>query len=364
MIESCMKETFVRLRATRDLSIVDVHVHPVDVMGHVHYAEYGRTSEGMFCLSGGTPPSSGQCGPSLGQRLGFGLVSEGLTWAALRFVPNRVRRQIMRAYSEIGTPRMLHEMDLAGIDKAVMLPIEPWAPFEVVVDSCKDNRLIVLGSIDLHRISRESIPELVAEFRQRGVPGIKLHPNLQGFRPQPRHNPPDIARKLKTLYTAVQENCLYLHFHGGTSSFAKKANARFPETKRVANAALLSSFVDPDGRSEVFETCNVPIIIAHLGHFGLHHFDGQLLRAITDTYGNVYFDTSAASAKRIRLAIAAVGSKRLLLGSDGLYNSMAHSVQAVFKAAESCPETLCDILGGNFKSIMAAGKSKKEVMFR
>ena len=212
-----------------------------------------------------------------------------------------------------------------------------------------------LGWSLMPRTPESEIPALVARFRERGARGIKLHPNLQGFRPLPEQNPPGLAGRLRLLYAAAREHRLYLHFHGGRSFFAARADARYPETPRLRDAALLSAFVDDEGRSDFFETCGVPVILAHLGHFGVHPFDAALLRRIAERHPNVFFDTSAASAPRIRAALEAVGPKRLLLGSDGLYNSLFHSLAAAVRGAGGDRGVLRDVLGGNYERLFGEG---------
>lgn len=349
MTDDAVRETVVALRA-EGLRITDVHVHPLDVMGHV-------LPEDSVAAAAGAPADVAGVGrvPSLSQRLGFGLLSDALMRAVFRFAPGAAHREIAHVFAGASRERVLREMDDAGLDRAVLLPIEPWTPWAGVADAYTGDRLAVLGSVDVHRTPEAEIPALVARFRERGARGIKLHPNLQGFRPLPKENPPAIAGRLRALYAAAREHRLYLHFHGGRSFFAARADARYPETPRLRDAALLSAFADADGRSPLFETFGVPVILAHLGHFGVHPFDGVLLRKIAERHPNVSFDTSAASAQRIRAALEAVGPERLLLGSDGLYNSLFHSLAAVVRAADGDRDMLRDVLGGNYERLVGEG---------
>jgi len=72
----------------------------------------------------------------------------------------------------------------------------------------------------------------------------------------------------------------------------------------------------------------------------------------------VYFDTSGVSPYFIARFIELVGSKKLVFGSDALYNKMIYSIYFIYKASilarskESREDIMLNILGRNFQDIM------------
>lgn len=65
--------------------------------------------------------------------------------------------------------------------------------------------------------------------------------------------------------------------------------------------------------------------------------------------------SAVVCAKPIPRSLEAVGPQRLLLGSDGLYNSLFHSLAAVVRAAEGDRDILLDVLGDNYERLIGEG---------
>lgn len=335
------------------IKIIDSHVHPFDVMGMMKdFPAEGGNSKKMDFLSGG-----------MMEQMRFGSLANYLSKLSFKFLPKLVINEIKAAYNNPKEKRILDEMDDALADEIALLPVEPWAKTESVHRVFNNKRFLLLGSIDVNGISAGEIEErikyYVEEFK---IIGLKLHPNLQNFKPQPKDNSGEIAEKLKIIYKTAEKYKIYLLFHGGFSDFTEYIDLEFSGLSRSKTNALLKNFCNGAGESEIFGKYGIPIIIAHLGHFGQNNLDAELLKMITGKYKNIYFDTAAVSPKMIKNAIELIGSNRIILGSDALYNRMAYSIYFVYLAAMSAKtderrdDILANILGRNFYSKINCNK--------
>ncbi|MBT2266114.1 amidohydrolase family protein [Rhodococcus erythropolis] len=106
-------------------------------------------------------------------------------------IPSQVRDRIETGLVDPDATRMLQRMDEANVDISVLLPID-WgldfttrAPITAAVDkmlelaSISDGKLIAFGGIDPRRPNAK---ELVVEWFERGVRGLKLYPGC-GWNP-------------------------------------------------------------------------------------------------------------------------------------------------------------------------------------
>lgn len=333
-------EYLKELKERNDLKIVDTHIHPLDVMGIVHYTETLEEEYPQFVFKLGL----------LG-KMNFNRVSNYISKKAFVHLQSIVKEEIEKTYKKLGSKKIIKEMDEAQIDNIVLLPIEPWATTSEVCERYHDKRFFRLASIDIHGIKKEEIAEKIRMFkREYKIVGLKLHPNLQGFLPQPSQNNKNLAEKLTEIYKVADKENLYLLFHGGLSSYTKYKNAKYPDYPRSLNNAKIKNFINLNGESELFKY-KVPIIIAHLGHFGENKIDKAAINLLAKQK-NFFFDTAATSPKMIAEMIKLIGSERLLLGSDGVYNRMAHSAYLVYQAAKKTnkdvEKIMCDILGRNY----------------
>ena len=173
-------------------------------------------------------------------------------------------------------------MEKSLVDEAVFLPVEPWINTEWSGKYYSNKKFLLLGSFDVHRIDKNKIEERVKYYIEKyKIVGIKLHPNLQGFKPLPKDNPQEIAERLKVIYKMAEKYSLYLLFHGGTSFYTNFPDKKYQNFKRANNNALLENFCDENGKSEIFDL-NIPVVIAHLGHFGLNKINYKLAKKIIE----------------------------------------------------------------------------------
>jgi predicted TIM-barrel fold metal-dependent hydrolase len=110
---------------------------------------------------------------------------------------------------------MLLEMDIAGIDKAVVLPIDATTSRnatvytnEQIVEVCgMSDRLIGFASVDPHQESAVSTLEHAVDAL--GLRGLKLAPAMQEFYPD--------DRKIYPVYECAQKLGIPILFHAGLS---------------------------------------------------------------------------------------------------------------------------------------------------
>jgi predicted TIM-barrel fold metal-dependent hydrolase len=356
------------LKKKQGLSIVETHIHPFDVIGVVHYADYQEVNPGEFIHKKFIKKRSGwDKSDFIGwlSKFDYNKYAFSLFNFALQVIPGYECFDLKHAFSRTGVKRLMEEMDEALVDEAVLLPVEPWLPTDVVQRGFSHQRLRLLGSIDIHRIPSREIKHTVKHFvEDYGIIGLKMHPNMQNFLPQPGVNPRDLAEKLRVVYQAAEEFGLYLLFHGGPSGLARKLDKKYGDLTQNGRNGLLINYCDHDGRSELLGQYNIPIVIAHLGHFGAPKLNVHHVRTILDRYDTVYFDTAGAPSGFIQKFIEWGGSKRLLLGSDGLYFQMVYSQYSVYKAAkkaqtdENLDDIMINILGKNFRERILIRRGK------
>ncbi len=136
---------------------------------------------------------------------------------------------------------------------------------------------------------------------------------------------------------------------------SKNLDKKYGRIIQKSRNGLLTNFCDDHGKSELLGKYNVPIVIAHLGHFGMPKLNSPLARTILEKYDSVYFDTAGVPSGFIRQFIEWGGSKKLIFGSDALYFPLMYSMHSVYKAAhyaqssEDRDEIMVNILGRNFE---------------
>jgi predicted TIM-barrel fold metal-dependent hydrolase len=358
------KDLLVKLRGLKEnynLEIIDSHVHPFDVMGISHFHDYSQTdNSGKLTYKDSKNISNNYFKPGFSEALQHSRFSLKIINSVHKYFPSVVIDSVKSSYSATGISRALREMDYAMVDKVVFLPIEPWVSVKKTFEVYQDNRFYFLGSIDLHKIGVESIEtEILLQIKDYRIKGIKLHPNIQNFKPRPKDNKPEIKEKLNELYRVCRQQKIYLLFHGGRSSFIEYIDDKYFDLQRSQNFSLLNNFCEPDGSSELFEEYRLPVVIAHLGHYGQSDINYKLIGKIMNKYDNVYFDTSAVSPGSIKRFIELNGIDKLILGSDAFYNRMIWSIYfvdwAITKAKIKKSEiALAGVLGNNYLRILKA----------
>src|SRR3989344_448188 len=329
MFKDSIKRVFNHLEALKrkgNLKIVDTHIHPYDVMGVQHGEDFPIRHDiakdfSAFSYHGG-----------ILEFFRYGKIVSLVSPPYYRFFHKSVWRIIQKTFYNASSLRILDEMRKAHIDRCVLVPIEPWLSTDFVHSKFQAADFFLLGSIDVVGDSLELIKERLHKYIfEYKIIGLKLHPNLQGFKPQPSHNPPEVQEKLEYIYTKAAEAGLYVLFHGGLSFYTDQISDKYNNTKRSRTNALLKNYFNQDGSSEILGKYSIPVIFAHLGHFGLLKVDYSSLQLISKRYSNVYFDTSGTSPQLISKIVEVVGAHRVVFGSDGLYNRILQNLIFVYR---------------------------------
>lgn len=306
-----------KLKRDNHFKIIDSHVHPFDVMGVVHNTQHINYKYlGQF---------THKFGPL--EYLQYGFLANFFSKPACLCASSYINSMIQSSFTQIGEDRVLLEMDASLVDSCNLVPIEPWSLTTNIFNSFKSARFNLLGSLDIHGMSYDDIENTLSFYKKEyGIVGIKLHPNLQNFHPQPSCNEKEVEKKLRKIYEVLNKLRLYLLIHGGQSFFTNTIDNRYGLLKRSRKLGVLSNFIDADGRSEFFDNIKVPVIIAHLGQYGELRSNMSNVKKIVDNYSNVFFDTSGTSPKLIKYFIRDFGSDKVIFGSDAVYNSMAYNI--------------------------------------
>lgn len=347
-------EIIKRLKSEKGFKVYDTHVHPLDVMGILRNDEYKNQLNFSYGFK-----------PSIVEKWDFNTTANLLLRVVNFLLPSLVRKEIRKIYTSVNQERLLNEMNNALVDVSVLIPIAPYVTTNQLFEKFSGPRFIHVGSLDIHNIEIQNIEsEINFQIKNFYIKGIKLHPNLQGFLPQPSQNPEIIKLKLEKLYETAARHRLYLLFHGGYTNFFDNDNKReFNLPKRKSTNALLRNFINEDGSSEIFGRYDIPIIIAHLGHYATIRKDLSVLKQVLDCYSNVYFDTAGVSNDMIAWFLTNYGSKRLLFGSDTFYHSMPYSIAKFFSLTNEVRlnkfknEDLANIVGRNYELLLAKLKT-------
>jgi predicted TIM-barrel fold metal-dependent hydrolase len=340
------------LKESNGLRIYDTHVHPYDVMGAVHPKNTHPGCRDIDYLK-----------PGILEYFQYGKTEKVLSRLFFKLFPEKVDQMIKTTYQTVDENRLFHEMAASMVDASVLLPVAPWVGTDEVAQQFTDSRFILLGTIDIHSIAVDQIRPTIERYRNEyHIAGIKLHPNLQNFYPQPSHNPPAIAEKLKELYQTACDERLYLLFHGGISNFTNIMDPAYPRFVRSKIKGKIERFCDADGRSELFERYHTPTVIAHIGHYGIAYPNYRRLKTIAKRFTQVYFDTAGVNPQLIENGLRIVGPERMLFGSDALYNRVAYNIIFLYKviarlyARGARAEVLAQTLGRNYESLRAHRK--------
>lgn len=166
---------------------------------------------------------------------------------------------------------MLLEFDMAGIDRAVVLPVDATTAHnatiytnEQIVELCRmSDRFIGFASVDPHQ--PDAAEQLTHAIRDLGLRGLKLDPALQEFYPD--------DRKVYPVYERAAELKIPILFHAGMS-FHPKSRLKYGHPLRFEDVA--------------FDFPALNVVLAHLAWPWVVDAVAMAIK-----YPNVYVDTSA-----------------------------------------------------------------------
>src|SRR3989344_1277369 len=129
-----------KLKEKSGLTIVDSHIHPLDVMWVVHYSETRSDC-----------PDQDYLQPGILEKFNYNKIEKLGSRAYFKLHPRGVEGIIEKTYQHVNVDRMIKEMEASLTDKGVLLSLDPWAPTETVGKKYShDSRFLILGSIVLY----------------------------------------------------------------------------------------------------------------------------------------------------------------------------------------------------------------------
>jgi len=283
-------------------TLYDFHVHPFDVLtGDSNYLP-SQASLGLYSKSSSTyhPPSLGTGLESSGNRLSAGANSLSAFLLASRIT-----------YTHTGAKVITDHLDLAGLAKALLLPVARTPGIaENMLDASdqmfQDDRLLHGCAFPVGKSPDDILEFLRSAQEKRKIFAVKLHLNLVGLNPLD-----DKSRELieATLVAAGSLNLIVV-VHGGRTPSIEPVDSRengiLPRLVRI-NWSLSSS----------------PVILAHAGCYGLTEEEAisnlPILNDLFDKYHNLMADTSNLESNALKHVLEKVDRNRLIFGSDALY---------------------------------------------
>jgi predicted TIM-barrel fold metal-dependent hydrolase len=214
-------------------------------------------------------------------------------------------------------------MDLAGIDKVLLLPIAQetgtLADFERRMDwvkSCYGGqcRFSIAGSVPGFMAAGELKDYAKASKARYGITAMKCHPVVSGI-----DLSSDSGREwFQELIEACHHSALPLIVHGGRN------NPYWGGSRSDFGALEHLKRID-------FSRSNKPVVIAHAG---LHRCRQQdvtdegltQIHALLDTHPNLFLDISNLTMETLKKILGRMPIQKLLFGSDALYSSQWMSV--------------------------------------
>ncbi|MEK7640227.1 MAG: hypothetical protein AAB424_03765 [Patescibacteria group bacterium] len=316
-----------RIKFIRSLTqTVDIHVHPLDVIGVCEHLGDENTTEELVS----TPASLG-----ISQKFNFNRLINSLTKLSFSIAPSIVKSSILEYYQSMNIGKILYEMNYAGIDRSFFVPIEPYVTNnETLKVSELTSRASSYASFDIH--NPDATKNINLLFLNHSFVGIKLHPNLQGFMPQIEKNNDEIVRNnLINIYDFAEKRGIPLLFHTGKSYILKNPRSNLSKSvliHRSSNNGVLENFFQHG--EYIFRKFSFPVIFAHLGSYALTKLDIKNILKVA-LNNNVFFDTAGINPKWITKLLNIEPKVKILFGSDAYYYSQHHSVISVFDAIQS-----------------------------
>ena len=214
-------------------------------------------------------------------------------------------------------------LDKTGIRHACVLALEPYVKSDWVIDQAKkEPRIIPVLSVHPDDNAKA---EKINEYVRRGCRVLKLHPLIQDFSPR--------SKGVFDLIEAIQPHRIPVLCHTGCFSI--------PHLQKRKDQAGIENFVPL-----IRQFPSVSFIMCHM-----NLFSPDEAIAVAARFENVCLETSWQTPKNIRRAIGAVGSSRIVFGSDWPYAFQSTSLAAV-RAACRDEESLQEILGGNARRLL------------
>jgi len=282
---------------------MDFHVHPFDVYsGDINY-QADPKEEGLF----GKGVSAYQS-----PEIDFNEQYPNQLFEKVSKNPRMLLLASRLLYSHTGPKVFTGQLDLAGIKKALLLPVSrnPGSAM-IMVDACvelfqHDERFDLACPFPVGFPVNALQNFYVVGKKEKNLRAIKIHPNLCDLNPLTDTG----KEQIETTLVAAGELKLPVIIHGGIST-------GLLSTESTQNG-LLSRLTNIN-----WNLTSSPVIIAHAGCFGLSESETNstipILNGLMDRNPHLFVDTSALNFNTLQLVLTKVDLTRMIFGSDALY---------------------------------------------
>jgi len=228
-------------------------------------------------------------------------------------------------------PNILDEMDRMGIEKSVLLAIDPPGSNHVsmsYINGAGDNpRLVPFCGINPRSPRWE---EHMDECLENGARGIKVHPYLQWL-------PPDDEKVLEMIERWGKTG-LPIFFHTANNGLEPSILRRLSDIER---------YEEPLRR--------FPEYTFVFGHAGMGFFERAAEMA--NAHGNTYLEVGGQPPQDLKRIIDMMGPDKVLYGSDWPVYPFILPIAKVMLATEGDRETRDKILSYNGEKLLSAVKA-------
>jgi predicted TIM-barrel fold metal-dependent hydrolase len=289
------------------MKIIDTHVHLGDIYGL--FPDLSIEERNVET----THPEK----PNTYEQMGF----KNIYFGKLNYLFKPLIVNSARTNTRYGNlPNLEESMKKTGIEKSIILPIEPHVSTDSILNVCrKNNNLIPFCSV--HPKDKDK-KEKLRRYLGAGCKGLKIHPVIQEVAP-------DDPATFELLEEAKAYNIPVL-LHVGWGSLGR-GDYGFPKNYK----RLLKSFP------------KMTLIFAHIGLY-----ESFTLLDMIEDHPNVYCDTSFQPAGVIKKAIEKLGEDRLMYGSDWPFCVQNTSLKIILKVTEGNPDLRDKLLYKNAERII------------
>jgi predicted TIM-barrel fold metal-dependent hydrolase len=229
---------------------------------------------------------------------------------------------------------MIERMDASGVDLVVGFPLaNPHTDYreynELMLSYQERNPERIAAFARIQPLFRETAADHIAEYAKRGAKGLKFHPFMDGGA-----NPVNDPDLMFPLMDVAAECGLPVLIHSGESW--------------NCSPALIGDLAEnfPKGR----------FIIGHSGLWEGH----QQAIIVARRYPNIYLDVAEVGPPGVITAIvSAIGSDRVLYGSDHPFIPMGYEIGKIAKYAGLSVADKRKILGTNLAGLLGLEPTRR-----
>jgi predicted TIM-barrel fold metal-dependent hydrolase len=234
--------------------------------------------------------------------------------------------------TELRTPlaqkgNLFRSEDESSITKAGILPLEPYVLTQTVIDLCREHpdRLVPYCSVHPKDPQKK---EKLQNYLSQGCRALKLHPVIQDVHPE------DVS--YFDIMEIISGYDVPVLFHTGWLAFKSRTFGLIGNYRKIVEAFPRITFV--------------------MAHMNMFHSNDAI--EFARKYPNVHLDASWQPVGRVRKAIDAIGSERVLLGSDWPYAKQKTTFDVMLKATGSDTKAAENVFYRNAMRLLKISESR------